>query len=776
MALEFGFCVALMLSLWSTVGCDLLMEGVLQVECHDRYFMIAIDLSVTGDNPVFEAVEGADAYAITEEYAAKCGYSLSVLPFLGLVELRASYFSCHTYKKDEVFVFNFNLITNQEGEEAVYQLNKTCLQSVSFSPREVTCEVNYMEVSVKSELACPTRTSDTWNSLRPAHGSLASDWQVAFQRPDQQLPPMNLSNAHEQGYLFDLKNGRIVFRTPYGQPDSYSTEVNDVPVEVVHATLFSRQSWVVLMVDLVALCSTNEGSYSNGYMTWETPDMLYPSVNSTLLSVGLNGNLVEQAFAEQMGLLAEKRNTTVQISIPYNSEGGYRKSFVSGGIFEFYIFNLYVKQTSTDEDLQETVLRFHRLLVTPPLPCPPVTEDRTVLAEGVFTVCLGNIPKDVLLTCVHLNGHRFLAPFNGSACSITEESHPNNTHSYILKVSLHDPMVLQEYSKEDKAMLHKLDINYTLATVPENDTYNHSASVVASMRVAPPVIAATCSESGISFQLDHGPSDSLWDISIGSDLLTPELAVKRGYFLGNSSRSLLLDVPLFTPGYEYKDVTLMGFLGTFEILVRDRDTSEVQTTTVKTCPFDSAELIVCSTDGWMTVVADLSAVLQDGEVPVSTHLINELCIAKEMDGTRVLFSFPVNSCGSVVKLTKGNVTYQNKIFYGLSMTDYENSTVGMTVQCTYPLTVLRRLFSHYTFKSDTEGFGSIIHSVQPTAVLPSPPAEVQTTAAPQKNRTPLKYLPSFYPTTRYIRVSKINGIPRKGIKGNMQPKMTTVKF
>ncbi len=61
-----------------------------------------------------------------------------------------------------------------------------------------------------------------------------------------------------------------------------------------------------------------------------------------------------------------------------------------------------------------------------------------------------------------------------------------------------------------------------------------------------------CSESGISFKLDHRPSDYLWEISIGSDLLTSELAAQHGYIMSNDSRSLLLDVPLFSQGYEYK--------------------------------------------------------------------------------------------------------------------------------------------------------------------------------------------------------------------------------
>lgn len=102
-----------------------------------------------------------------------------------------------------------------------------------------------------------------------------------FHRAEEQLLPMNLSEARRQDYVFAVTGGRLVFRTPYGQRDAIRTEVrvteliigqrcsnvfeaeckasplqvNGVPVEMVHATLFSRQSWVVLMVDMMAACS-----------------------------------------------------------------------------------------------------------------------------------------------------------------------------------------------------------------------------------------------------------------------------------------------------------------------------------------------------------------------------------------------------------------------------------------------------------------------------------------------------------------------------------------
>ncbi|XP_071316141.1 uncharacterized protein [Trachinotus anak] len=803
MAFEFCLGVALLLSVCSPAKSDYIPDGVLHMECRDRYFMIAVDLSFTGEEPRFEAVEGTGLYPITEQYAAKCGYSVSVFPLWGHVELRASYFSCHTGNKDdEVFTFNFNLITNHEEKEVTFALNKTCSPSLPWSPREVTCEENYMEVSVRSEVPCPSGTKkEDWDAVKPAHSSTTSDWQVMFQRAEEQLMPLTLSEARKRGYVFDLTNGRLVFRTPYGQPDSFSTEVNGVLVEVVHATLFSRQSWVVLMVDLVAACSmpvlgvksTDEGSYDNGYMMWETPEALHPLVSGlqdTQVNIGVDGELVEQPVAEERGYIVEKDNTTVQISIPCNAEGGYRKSTVTDDLFEFYIFNLYLEQILVDEDQVETRLRFHRKLATPLLPCPVFTANQTVLEERLFTVYLGNIPEDVELAAVQLNGQDFTIPFtNASMHTMTKVVHPNNTHGYTLKVPLDDPVVIQQFSKADAVLQYRLDINYTLTVLPENEPFYHFTTVTALFTdVSPPVFDAICSESGISFKLDRRPFDYLWYISIGSDLLTSELAAQHGYIMSNDSQSLLLDVPLYTHGYEYKDISLKGFLGTFEILVRDHETSEVQSSTVKTCLFTTSELIMCSTDGRMTVVADLSLAMPSGGIPARTNLIDKYCGPKEADDTRALFSFPLNSCGAIVKLGKENVTYQNEISYSkkylsVSKAASEDTTEKITVQCTYPLAGLHRLFSVHRFESDTVGSGSIVHNARSTAdpQIPTikPTTALQTTPATKRpTRPPIAFLPSVRPPVRYIRVTRVpnfNGM-RKGAEGTLQTKVSAVEI
>ncbi|KAM8747504.1 uncharacterized protein AB9X84_015496 [Acanthopagrus schlegelii] len=790
--MAFGFCfgVALLLSMWSTAECADIPNGVYHMECRDRYFMITVDLSFTGEELYFEAVDGTGVYHITEQYAAKCGYTVSVLPLQGHVELRASYFSCHTGNKDdEVFTFNFNLIPTNDRQNVTYTFNETCSPSLPWSPREVTCETNYMEVSVRSELNCPSGTmKDDWNALKLAHSSTTSDWQVMFQKGEEQLPSMNLSEARKQSYLFDLTDGRLVFRTPYGQPDSVSTEVNGVPVEVVHATLFSRQSWAVLMVDLVAACSMHDGSFDSGYMVWETPEELYPSHDGTQLRVGLNGDLVEQPVAEERGYMVEEHNSTVQISIPCNAEGTYRKSLITGELYEFYIFHLYLEQILMDEDGVETRLRCQRTLNTPLLPRPVLTENQTVLEEHTFTVYLGDVPTDVKLAAVHLNGQEFTMPFTNASRYTIAQVDLNNTHGYTLKVPFDDPVVIQQFSKEDAVLQYRLDINYTLTVLPENTTFYHMGSVVAVFTdVSPPAFAAVCSESGISFKLDHRPFDYLWEILIGSDPLTSELAAQHGYIMTNNSQSLLLDVPLFTHGYEYKDVTLKGFSGTFEILVRDREISEVQSSTVKTCPFPSTEFIMCSTDGRMTVVADFSVAIPSGGVAARTNLIDRYCGPKEADGTRALFSFPLNSCGATVKLGRENVTYQNEILYTKKTQNSKrvvsDNTTRVIIQCTYPVAGLHRLFSVYKFESDTVGYGSIIRTMQPTAGLQSPTvkptAALKTTPAAQRRRAPVAYLPALHPPARYIKVSRgeflFSGM-RKGAQGSMQTKVDAAQI
>ncbi|XP_019713849.1 uncharacterized protein LOC109508363 isoform X3 [Hippocampus comes] len=712
-----------------------------------------------------DLVDRTGTYAITEGYAAKCGYSVTVSPASGRAELRASYFSCHTDKRDDrAFAFRFNLLSRRDGD-VVYGLNKTCVPSLKWSPREVSCELNYMEVSVDSGVSCAAGTKeDNRNVLRhslQAHGSSTSDWQVMFQRDEEQMEPMSLRDAEEQGYAFHLGGERLVFRTPYGQPDSFMAMVNGIPVEVVHATLVSRRRWSLIMVDLVATCSMHQGAYEDdGHVVFKTPEAPYPGPNVTRVGVSFDGGIFEDGGSGDV----VTENDTVRIRIPLDAKGGLRKSFASGDLYEFYTFHVHLEQMFEDEDA-ETRLRLHRMLTTPLLPRPLFTQNRSVIEERLFQVYLGDVPQDVRLVLLRLNGREALYT---NSCSVAAVAQPSRGHGYLLKVSFDDPAVTQRYQQVYGTVQYSLDINYTLSVLPENELYAYSVSVTALAGPSPPVLNAVCSESGISFDADHWAFDFLWSIGVGSDTLTPELAARRGYKMSNQSHKLQLDVPLHSRGFRYEEITLERFLGTFEILVKERQTGAVEKAVTKTCPFVTSELIVCSTDGRMTVVADLSRITPSGAAPSTSNLLDTFCGPAEADDTRALFSFPLNSCRSKVKLHRGHVIYQNEIFYSGS----EDADERLVVQCAYPLEGLHRLFSTYRFESDDPGTGSVIFTKRPaagigTAALRGPVTTTRaaptTAAAMRSSATPARKRLGSNPAVRYVRVSK-HGKPHTDVK------------
>lgn len=84
----------------------------------------------------------------------------------------------------------------------------------------------------------------------------------------------------------------------------------------------------------------------------------------------------------------------------------------------------------------------------------------TVLAEMAFTVYLGEVPEDIVLVAVHLNGEGYGLPFaNQSSHSITKVTYANNTQGYTLKVLFAHPMV--EKVKHHLAPLEPIGVSST---------------------------------------------------------------------------------------------------------------------------------------------------------------------------------------------------------------------------------------------------------------------------------------------------------------------------
>ncbi|XP_042582951.1 zona pellucida protein AX 4 isoform X2 [Cyprinus carpio] len=834
-----------------------------EVECKAHSLFLSVDIPASGREPRFEAIDATGAYPVTESYGAQCGYTYSVQPMLGRVDLRASYFSCHTgNQNDEVFTFMFGVfVMDESGKESFFNVSKTC-SVPPLSPRVVTCEENYMEVSVRTDL--PTAGSikeDFSAALAVAQSSAVEAWQVMLQQEGQQSEVMSIEDAATLGYFIMVTPGRLVFRTTFGQRHASVKMVDGGAAEVIQATVFFRRNWMVVMVDLVAACSLDKGSFDGYRLHWRTPPVrtplvVGPSLRREYIGMGVDGEVVDERAVKDRGYYVTVGEETVGSSISSAAGSGIRKhnvvrqmatppvprppfsvnresvrgysvavgketvgsSFSSAagtGIQKHNVVRQMatppvprppfsvnresvrgytvtvgeetvgssisaaergiqkhdvVRQMATPpvprppfsvnresvrgysvavgketvgssfssaagSRIQKGVVTKHdavRQMATPPVPHPPFSVNQTTLEERVFQVFLGNIPSDVELVSVELNGQEIsVSTAAQMGYSITRVSEGKDTFAYIIRVPFDDQFVVKQYTSA--GFEYSLEIKWTLNIRPQMEAYYHYSSVSALIVDAlPPVFDSMCTDSGISFMKDHQQYDYLWDIAIGSYTLTPQLASERGYILTNDSTTLKLAVPLFTIGYVYEDITLQQFYGTFELLARNAKTLEIEQSSAKRCLFQTTELLVCSTEGVMSVVADITKVVPSAD-PARTTLLDINCRPQETDETRVLFSFGLNTCGTRFQIDQQYVTYENEIiFHEMYSTDSRpvitrDAAYRMTMRCIYPVRDTESLFVDRKFRAETPGIGQI---KDPVKVPPQMLKPMQTVTKP----------------------------------------------
>uniref|UniRef100_A0A8C1RU19 Zona pellucida protein AX 4 n=1 Tax=Cyprinus carpio TaxID=7962 RepID=A0A8C1RU19_CYPCA len=735
-----------------------------EVECKAHSLFLSVDIPASGREPRFEAIDATGAYPVTESYGAQCGYTYSVQPMLGRVDLRASYFSCHTgNQNDEVFTFMFGVfVMDESGKESFFNVSKTC-SVPPLSPRVVTCEENYMEVSVRTDL--PTAGSikeDFSAALAVAQSSAVEAWQVMLQQEGQQSEVMSIEDAATLGYFIMVTPGRLVFRTTFGQRHASVKMVDGGAAEVIQATVFFRRNWMVVMVDLVAACSLDKGSFDGYRLHWRTPPVrtplvVGPSLRREYIGMGVDGEVVDERAVKDRGYYVTVGEETVGSSISSAAGSGIRKHNVvrqmatppvprppfsvnresvrgySVAVGKETVGSSFSSAAGTG--IQKGVVTKHdavRQMATPPVPHPPFSVNQTTLEERVFQVFLGNIPSDVELVSVELNGQEIsVSTAAQMGYSITRVSEGKDTFAYIIRVPFDDQFVVKQYTSA--GFEYSLEIKWTLNIRPQMEAYYHYSSVSALIVDAlPPVFDSMCTDSGISFMKDHQQYDYLWDIAIGSYTLTPQLASERGYILTNDSTTLKLAVPLFTIGYVYEDITLQQFYGTFELLARNAKTLEIEQSSAKRCLFQTTELLVCSTEGVMSVVADITKVVPSAD-PARTTLLDINCRPQETDETTVLFSFGLNTCGTRFQIDQQYVTYENEIiFHEMYSTDSRpvitrDAAYRMTMRCIYPVRDTESLFVDRKFRAETPGIGQI---KDPVKVPPQMLKPMQTVTKP----------------------------------------------
>ncbi|KAM6992351.1 uncharacterized protein LKV04_008406 [Tautogolabrus adspersus] len=701
-------------------------EPVVQSECRDRYLWIHVTSTQTAR---LEAVDGNGVHSISEQLASLCGYTISSFKKDSSTIFRASYYSCFTHNQnDQVFTFTLNVIVRDAGGRWVSTPVSAVCSSGMWAHREITCEEDYMEVNVNRDSSCGGLRGDgghVWQTaLSQAQRTASSVWQLMILKSDGQVSSMSISEAQRRGFSLTTTAQRIVLRSQYKQPHSELTTMDGVPVEVVRVSVFSKQKLTMVMVDVSMACTLNSGSFDGSQLLWELPRVMAPLVGegvgfeSRSLGLGVEGVLLDNPTATARGFSLVQQGSLVQIRAPFGAEGGYRKSLVLNNMYkETYVISLLYEHIFSllfeDGSSINTKHRMFRVLDTPLLCRLPFSRDQTMNDDEVFRVYLGNIPADVTLQEVLINREQLMSPGAEQGYSISSVVNANGSHAYELQLPFEHPVVHVMYLGQG-VVKYSIDINFTLTIMPQRDSYYHHTFLMAQVSNAfPPEITAQCSDGGITFSVVRPPrAESLWEVGVDQEPLTSQLAAQRGYSLYSEPHRTTLEVPVFSIGYTYEGINLSNFYGTFKLLLRDSKTLEVQTSTSKRCLFKTQDMIVCSADGTMTVVTTPTSTWPTVQ-PERTTVLDPTCRPKEMDRSRVLFEFNVNSCGTRVMVGDSYMVYENEVVHDRQMiADGPNfisreSQFKLTVRCFYPLSQVNRLSVDRIFTSDTPGFGSV---------------------------------------------------------------------
>ncbi|MGH0139585.1 UNVERIFIED_CONTAM: hypothetical protein FKN15_043064 [Acipenser sinensis] len=606
---------------------------------------MSIKRSFIQDRYRFDIIDNKGVHPLDGRYAASCGFT-SVFNIPGDLIFRASFLACHVLnQKDTQFHLQFLFVNiDRFGRETSYPFSMTCNLGSDWKPREIVCEENYMEVSVRKNVPVIAQ-----------EGLDTEDWQGAL--------PI----------------------------------VAGIQVEAIRATVFYKQRWMLLLVDTSAACTKNDATFDGTRLIWEMPRILTPLVlhvaqfQDKQITMGVEGILLNAPTLQTRGYNLSVNNTIVKISIPYGAEGGYLKSRVINNQYnQLYAIDLFLEHQWADDLWEVTQHRSFKPVKTPLIPETPYVINNTVPSEKGFTVTLGNFKPDVELKKLTINRVPLTLPeAQNRGVEIIKVQHPNGTNDFVLKVPFNNLLVSVEYIG-GLIRRYTLNINYTLNIVPQNDPYFHPATIVCDVKdVSLPDVKSFCTETSIVFEVTPGNMDSNWELCIGNRRLPYTITEPK----------ITIELPLFSIGYIYEDISLRGLTVRVELNMRNIKNLQVEKQFVQRCPIPkgAAGLLslllptpVCMPNGVITVVAVTMEPIPVVE-PSKTTLLDRTCKPKEFDSTRALFTFSVNTCGTTSKIMNNYLVYENEVVYTRALFPpsapviTRDSEYRLTIRCRYPL-------------------------------------------------------------------------------------------
>ncbi|KAJ6652385.1 hypothetical protein lerEdw1_011615 [Lerista edwardsae] len=729
-----GFALLCMMFLHQEVALLPFPPGMAQTECRGRYFWIWLDKTALGQNTWrYGVVNGLGQHIpVTERVAAQCGFTSSA-DLYGNPVVRVSFLACSVRNLclgngahlqveaiDELYriVSNFDQefslqlqveVTSSRNLTVAYDVAMKCSLDAPWSPREIVCEENYMEVSVRRAVPgiASEALNEDWVAVWPvAQGAVNQVWQVVFHFQNASLQSMPATQAHALGYGVNTTATRVLFRTPYGTQQTEVTKVEGLDVEVARATVFYKQAWMMLMVDTAVACPINPPVFTATTLSWVTPRIM-PSLvrfprqyRDEAVEMGLDGRVVAAATIVKNGYTFLTDDRLISILVPIGAPGGLTESDVVDNRYgTTYSVKLLLDRRWQGDESDRTRHCSRKTIRTPFAPHTPVLLNNTIPERGYFDVDLGHFFPDVELAAVDVGGEP-LRPgdLKRRGFILDEVPNPNNTRVFTLQVPFADPLVEQQYL-HDNIRRYTLRLNYTLILTPKDKPFTHPGVIECEVPdVVLPTFEGFCGAEQIGLVMTHGNLDRYWIPYVGNRPLTNEVAVARNYAIQDDGSHFYLSVPPLAAGLVYEDISLQGLVARLDFNLRDDKTREILIAFPIACTFPTRKLLVCFPNGTMAATV-LSLDTKPALDPRRTHLRDKNCGPVAADESRALFSFPVATCGTTRRLEGNYLVYENEVIFRREVISEANPVITrdsqyrLTLCCRYPLNETLRVWA-----------------------------------------------------------------------------------
>ncbi|NXJ80280.1 ZP2 protein, partial [Trogon melanurus] len=652
--------------------------GPMSLECLGNSLLITLSAEYFEDKYLsfFVVDQSGTAWELDEAMASQCGYTVTHRN-RGNIEFRASALSCHSRLEKDVFIVTIQIKTSHHPDmkNATTHLKTASCYYGPWSQRELVCESNYMEVSVRRDVPQTVKDSthdepEDWNLAFPeAKAGEVSIWQIAFHQPEEKKALL-LSDAWSAGYGFNTTDTRVLLRIPYTAEQIQLVEDQGITFSAVRSSIFYKQGWMVLMVDTTVACPVDGVDYANKTITWTVPKYIQllsagvTSFKDVLVEAGVDlRKLSAKEMASRKYVLSNDLNE-ITMKIPIGAEGGYYKTSVSNGQHGAkYTINLFLEHQWQDNRwgitkhtiIKEIETSFEKVEIN-------ITNNSNVSVR-LMNVTVGTFLSDVELVNLTIEGTTVAVPEAVQHGYLTNEiTYPNGSKAYVIQVPLDAPSIKKEYMRPD-VRAYTLNVTLTFIIHPTRETFTVPVITVSAVKDAVlPSATGFCDGKNLHLTITHGNGDQNWLPFISDWHLTSEAAQKYNYSLRDNGTHLAISVPFLSSHVNYEDFNISGIKASLHLTLKDGINLANRRDFSVSCIFSPSELIQCLPNG--TVV--ITAVKLVGVADLDTSLLvlrDRRCKPSLVTEKTATFRFNVNTCGTSRKFNSTTMTYENDVLY-----------------------------------------------------------------------------------------------------------------